>query len=296
MTIASTQIATQAAAEPPHNGFSLISNDKLLQIYSTMLKCRMLSECIHNYTADSNGISPDAAMSEIAPTAGVVLDLLAGDTLAPSPGGFIPSFVKGLSLEAIFARVASTHSLSAARTRAGYAPLKLIPPSLRLGVQLDRAVSAAAANKKSRNKKLAIVFCPNAADSLRLFEQAMSRAGARNLPMLFVCHSVLDTEDISSLAQNCGFPGVVVDGDDAVAIYRVATEAIVHARRGSGPTLIECKSWPFTGSEPRKRRASANPILNMESYLTRKGLFDKKFKLAVVANFRRELDAAIQSA
>ncbi len=118
----------------------------------------------------------------------------------------------------------------------------------------------------------------------------MRQAGKRNLPILFVGHSDWESDDICEKAKECGFQGVVVDGDDAVAVYRVATEAIAHARRGSGPTLIDCKPWVVAGEKSRKRGAH-DPIVRMEEYLTRKGLFDKKMKSKVSTGFRRELAA-----
>jgi len=120
----------------------------------------------------------------------------------------------------------------------------------------------------------------------------MRQAGKRNLPMLLVCQSDQHGDEISAQAQAFGFPGVIVDRDDAVAIYRVATEAITHARRGSGPTLIECRPWPLSGHIEGGRQAARYPILKMEEYLSSKGLFDKKFKSTVMAGFRRELDEA----
>jgi TPP-dependent pyruvate/acetoin dehydrogenase alpha subunit len=52
-----------------------------------------------------------------------------------------------------------------------------------------------------------------------------------------------------------------VDGNDVVAVYRVASEAIAHARKGHGPTLIDCRlSIP------------ADPLQNMRNYLIGKGL------------------------
>ena len=289
MTIASTQINTQASAAPPHNGFSLISNDKLLQIYSTMLRCRMLEERIR-VLAKQNGLTEAyAAKSHEAAAVGFGVDLLPGDTLAPSPRGLIPCFVKGLSVSRIFSALAA----SPGRARTPYTPLKLIPPSLSLSAQLDRAIAAARENKARKNKKIVLAFCGNSNASPDLLHQAIHRAGKLRLPILLVCHSDLDGEDLCIMAENCGFPGVVVDGDDAVAAYRVATEAIAHARRGNGPTLIDCKPWPHSSSKSGKRQTVRNPILNMEKYLVRKGLFDKKFKSKVTANFRRELDLAL---
>jgi len=292
MTIASSKVVPLTAATPPHNGFSLISNDKLLEIYSTMLRCRMLHARIRSFAKENKSIEPRATIGHEALAAAIALDLLPGDTLAPSPGGFLPSVVKGLPLNRIF----SALSPKSAAARPRYAPLNLIPPSLGLSAQLDRAIAAAAANKKSRNKKIAVALCGNASASPHLLHEAMRQAGKRNLPILLVCESDPHAEEISPQAQAFGFPGVIVDSDDAVAIYRVATEAITHARRGSGPTLIECRPWPLSGSTTGSRQAARNPILKMEKYLTRKGLFDKKFKSAVTRAFRLELDAAIKKA
>jgi len=66
-----------------------------------------------------------------------------------------------------------------------------------------------------------------------------------------------------------------------VAVYRVSTEAIAHARKGNGPTLIECI---LDGSDP---------ILKMEEYLKRKSLFSEGMKREVMASFARELETAV---
>jgi pyruvate dehydrogenase E1 component alpha subunit len=72
-----------------------------------------------------------------------------------------------------------------------------------------------------------------------------------------------------------------VESNDAVAVYRVSCEAIAHARKGDGPTLIECKCCQ-----------EGDPLRNMETYLDRKGLFSEKFKRQVESGFLEELAAA----
>jgi pyruvate dehydrogenase E1 component alpha subunit len=289
MTIASKRSATTAGSAPPQNGFSLVSDEKLLALYSTVLKCRMLGRRIRILSKQGRLTRAPEALGQEAAAAGVGLDLHPGDTLAPSPHGFIPCFVKGLPVDRIF----SVLSSASRRARSPYAPLKLIPPSLSLAAQLDRAIGAAITNKAGGNRKIAVAFCGNSSASPGLLREAMRRAGQLSLPILLVCHSNPGGEEICLQAQECGFPGVTVDGDDAVAVYRVATEAIAHARRGSGPTLIECRPWPLSGRKPGQRRTAANPALNLERYLIRKALFDRKFKSATATSFRRELDAAI---
>jgi pyruvate dehydrogenase E1 component subunit alpha len=292
MTIARRETATTADSLSTHHGFSLISNEKLLQLYSIMLQCSMLDERIrvlskrNRLNADSN-----SAGGHIAAIAGVAIDLHPRDTLAPSCGAFVHCFVKGLPLAAIFASL-SGHRI---RTRPSYASLNLIPPSFSFAAQLDRALCAAATCKTGKNKKIVVVFCGDSSVSSSDFESAMAHAGRKNLPILFVCQTGPDAADVALRAQNHDLPGVTVDGEDAVAVYRVATEAIAHARRGSGPTLIECKPWPLSGRKSGSRRAAGCAVRNMETYLARKGLFSRRIKSQVTAEFRRELDAAIKA-
>lgn len=280
MTIAGTPAADSAAPSQPHEGFSLISNAKLVALYTTMLKCSMLEERIANAKRRPIQLSQEAA------AVGVCVDLLREDTLAPSTGGWMQAFVKGLSVELIAAALKGR--------RASYAPLNIVPTSLSLGAQLERAILAGRENKKRRNKKLVAAFCGSCA--LAEIDEAMRKAGKACLPMLLVCHSGSDATEICSRAEQYGFPGVVVDGDDAVAVYRVVTEAAAHARRGSGPTLIECRQWPLSERGTGRRGTAGNPVLNMERYLRRKGLFSAKLKSAVVAEFGRELDKAFRPA
>lgn len=292
MTIATAHIPAPAAAAPPHNGFSLISNEKLLALYTAMLKCRMIDERIR-MIARRNGARGRATASRteaasVAVAAAITIDLLGGDTLAPAPHGFAACFVKGLSLD----RIASALGSASTPARSPSASLKLISPALGAAEQFERAIAAAARNKAVKNKKIAVAFIDSSRGSSDYLRQPMLRAGKSRLPILFVSHSGPETDKIGSLAQKSGIPVIAVDGNDAVAIYRVATETIAHARRGRGPTLIQCRPWPVDDPQSSQRAAPANPIRNMENYLARKGLFTRKLKSEAQSAFRRQLDAA----
>jgi TPP-dependent pyruvate/acetoin dehydrogenase alpha subunit len=292
MTMASSTAASQADAVTPHNGFSLISNEKLLALYSAMLKCRMLQTRIRTVAKENESTGQLAAIGGEAPVAGFCIDLLPGDTLAPGPLGFGPSFVKGLPIDVIL----SVHAPVGSRLRFRYAILNLIPPTLNLATQLERALAAAKANKASRNKKLVAAFCGEASAAPDLLLDVMRESGKRKLPMLLLCSSDPDANGVCAKAKDFGFPGITVDGADAVAVYRAATESMAHARRGNGPTLVECKPWVLPGQKAAARRAAADSVLRMEQYLIRKGLFDEKFKSKVTASFRRESEAAMMMA
>jgi TPP-dependent pyruvate/acetoin dehydrogenase alpha subunit len=98
-------------------------------------------------------------------------------------------------------------------------------------------------------------------------------------------------------------PKLIVDGTDAVAVYRVAQEAIRRARQGHGPALIECKTRRWVGHsdigpapsvadgnhEPR----SSDPLLSMEAYLKQRGLWSDAWKERLVRSFTKECDTAL---
>jgi len=81
-----------------------------------------------------------------------------------------------------------------------------------------------------------------------------------------------------------GIPVIPVDGNDAVAVYRVVTESVARARQGRGPTLIDCRQW-----------MDSNPIPNMEEYLTRKGLFRPDWKSQAEAEIDSQIAAAMSA-
>ena len=288
MTKARKTQSTSDGSLSTHNGFSLISNEKLLEIYSTMLKCRMLEERLNAVSKQSKNAKQRVHASvHIAAIAGAAIDLEKGDKLAPSPGALTPCFAKGMPLDAIFGSLNGGSGSFGSRN--------LIRPTLSAEKQIERALEAAVRCKTKRNKKVVAVFSSDLSGAADELEETMRRAGKKKLPILFVCETKREDDDRISRAKKFGFPGVAVEDDDAVAVYRVATEALAHARRGNGPTLILCKPWPFTERGKGHRRHTMNPISKMEAYLASKGLFNRKFKSQVVAEFGRELDAAVEA-
>jgi TPP-dependent pyruvate/acetoin dehydrogenase alpha subunit len=269
-----------AAALAGSNGFSLISNEKLLQLYATMVKCRMIAEQAQVLLGQNSLISNfDATVSQEALAVGIALDLLPEDTIAPSQRDVIVDYIKGIPLEKIFGTLLA----------------RAAPPNL--DAQLNFVLGAALGNKMKKNGGIAVAFCGDGSASRSLWHDALCIAGAQQLPILFVCQNnpltgparhqkQTSIEGIALKAETCGFPALAVDGNDVVAVYRVATESIAHARKGNGPTLIECKV---------KRSKAHDPIRKMETYLMRKGLFNREMKLEVITDFTKHLDAAIEA-
>jgi TPP-dependent pyruvate/acetoin dehydrogenase alpha subunit len=273
MTSKSKEQSTAAPLPAAQNGFSLISSEKLLGIYATMLKCRMLKSSI---LAERIRILPrqrdftgneSAVVGQEAVTAGITIDLLPEDTIAASPGDLIPCFIQGLPLEALLDSL-----------------FQPIAPSPGIAARLKIATDTAVANKAHKNHRIAVTISSREPASIGPWHEALEFAGLHNLPMIFVSWGTL-ANGVPLKERAYSLPSIVVDGNDAVAVYRVAHEAIAHARIGHGPTLIECQS---DGSN------TGDPVLNMERYLIRKGIFSEDFKKEQAARFSKELEAARQ--
>jgi len=113
--------------------------------------------------------------------------------------------------------------------------------------------------------------------------------------------------DFAEKAKAYGIPGVIVDGNDVLAVYRVTREAASRARRGEGPTLIEAKTFRRLGHaqhDPakyvpgwmRQEWETKDPILRFEKYLAEKKLWTEKEKKEILARIDRELKEELAAA
>jgi TPP-dependent pyruvate/acetoin dehydrogenase alpha subunit len=252
------------ASEPIQNGFSLISNQKLLSLYSTMLKCRMIEERLRILVQDRALPASHGAVPGRESLAGVIIDLLPADTVVAAPGNPIPSFINGAPLEELICDLFHT-------------PAAFAGTAARLNLAAQKAMDG----KLNKPNSIAVAICDDDRASLDPWREALSFARAYTLPMIFVAWK--NATPLKPKAHS--LPIIPVDGNDAVAVYRVASEAITHARKGNGPTLIHCV-YP----------TATDTILNMEKYLAGKGLFSATRKAEVSAQFGKELAAAIETA
>jgi TPP-dependent pyruvate/acetoin dehydrogenase alpha subunit len=312
-----TKSAAPAGALAQKPAFSLISDERLLQIYSTMVKCRMLGEQVRAQFRHSNpAATHHAAVGLEAAAVSVAIGLERGDSIGSSHSEFITSFIRGAALEKLLSPLVAQGAGAGIGSPSTPSRGRASTPPSAVAAQLRRTIRAARVCKAKKNGKIAVAFSSGDSASSAAWHQALSLAGQERLPVIFVWLDGMAArssrnrqpadEDIAQKAEACGFPGITVDGNDAVAVYRVACEAIVRARRGGGPTLIECRPYRLqsdaeTGKanrQPRdaRQRKDHDPILDMERYLARKGLYSAQMKRKLRAGFKRELDESIGGA
>lgn len=319
---------TPAAAKLPGGkpSFSLISDDKLIQLYATMVKCRMLEERARSLLRDSKpaGECASAAAQE-AVLAGVAMDLKPADTIsAPhlkliSEFISIPKFIQGAPVRDVL-RPEVLHKDVLREIRAhpnGKRKRRQSPARGGEAAQVSKAIGAAQASQTKKNGMIAVAFAGDGPSAAGHWLEALGLAAVKGLPILFVCRhnaarrrpakggAEAKAEDIAAKARKLGVPTFTVDGNDVVAVYRVAHEAIARARRGRGPTMIECmpyrlndgaKTSAANRAAPRRLepQTDEDPIVNMEQYLARKGLFTAGMKRKISSQFNKAIDAAMK--
>ena len=307
------QTATAAAKAPPQNKpFSLISNEKLIELYTAMVHCRMIAESAGRLRQKRriSGKLHEAAGREAA-IAGVTVDLLPGDALSTSALDAAAGTLKGMPLSALFSQVAG-HPGSSKAQRPATQPanadqVSLLPRSSTAAMQLSIACGVALVQKQRAEGSITAAFCGDEEPWFNSWREPLAFAGQNRLPIVFVCQHEPALEQVGAEAQArfaqiadhakaCGIPSITVDGSDVVAVYRVAFESITRARQGRGPTLIECRTHQFQPSHRVPRRnpkplKTHDPVRDMETYLARKGLFHQKLKDQITRAFRRELNA-----
>src|SRR5512142_699102 len=231
----------------------------LRRLYAYMVKCRMVEERIRLlYRQGRFAGNYFSAVGQEATEVGATIDLLPEDTIAPSHRNFVTHIMKGTPLSLMFAHIygrkASPDQGRSSPAHCGYAPLNIITPASTIAAQLNIGTGVALAYKMQEKQNVVVALSGDGSTSLGFWHEAVNFAGVHKLPIIYVIENNLwaesvsvklqtAVEDLSVKAQAYGVPGITVDGNDVVAVYRVAREAINLARNGGGPTVIECKTY-----------------------------------------------------
>jgi len=300
-----------------------VSEDTLRRLYYYMLKCRMVEERARLlFKQGKFAGNYYAAVGQEATEVGATIDLEPGDTVAPSHRNFVTNIMKGTPLNVmyaqLYARKTSPDQGRSSPAHCGYAPMNIITPASTIAAQLNIGTGVALAYKMQRKPNIVVALSGEGSTSLGFWHEAVNFAGVHNLPIVYILENNLwaesvplrlqtAVEDLSVKAQAYGFPGITVDGNDVVAVYRTAREAIQRARSGGGPTIIECKTYRWYGHseiDPAKYRdpaeveywKSRDPIPHMQRYLESKGLWSEEWSRQITEEINREIDQAVEFA
>jgi pyruvate dehydrogenase E1 component alpha subunit len=168
--------------------------------------------------------------------------------------------------------------------------------------------------------RVTVCFFGDGATNEGAFHEGLNLAALWNLPVVYVCENNLYAQftpqrihaksaDLYKRAAAYDIPGVQADGQDALAVYQVASDGVKRARMGGGPTLIELKTYRYTGHaisnpicaigrpddeiEAWKLR---DPIVGLETFLLDAGLYSRDELQAMRAAAVARVDAAVEFA
>ena len=193
-----------------------------------------------------------------------------------------------------------------------------MPSNAIVGANIPIATGAALGFQLRGQNRVAVSFFGDGASNTGAFHEGLNLAAVKVAPVVFVCEnnqygastaisSMLRITDIADRSAAYGIPGRVVDGMDVLAVYQAALEAIERARQGDGPTLLECKTYRYTGHsrgdpggyrsrEEVQRWRERDPIPHMRTLLIKeRGLSESELE-SIERTCQSEIDEAVEFA
>lgn len=267
MSVQKTQKKNGGAEVAGKHGFSLISDEKFRQIHSQMLR----------HSRAHRTIAKNLKADLTASTVGVLLHLQPEDTVVLTRRHLASALLKGMAPEELSRfRKTRTGGLHDASSNV------IFTPDSSAAAQMGLATGIALTNKMAKDRKLSVVFLEGGAAAIHASQEALEIASEYQLPIVFVVDvSAAEADELDGLSEL--FPVINVDAHDVVAVYRVAQESTQRVREGTGPAMIVC--LPCEGEE-----AKMDSVTAFEQYLTRKGLFNQRFKDKVLAGMEQEME------
>ena len=140
---------------------------------------------------------------------------------------------------------------------------------------LPVAVGAAMGSKMQNNDRVVISFFGDGASNQGACHEAMNLASIWKLPVIFLCENnqyavttsfkeTVSTENVSDRATAYNMPGVLVDGQDVMAMHEATVHAVQRARAGEGPTLLEAKTYRYEDHSEGLNRILREPYRTEE--------------------------------
>jgi acetoin:2,6-dichlorophenolindophenol oxidoreductase subunit alpha len=238
-----------------------VNQQMLLRIYRDMVRLRFLDDKIDELVAGGVGMTQHSTRGQEATTIAACAALEPGDYVMPYHRGWGWAIGKGMDPKVLLAELWGKKT-GCCRGKGGP---HIADWGLRImgrpGVQAAHIPLAAGVGlsiKLRRVRDVVLCFFGDGASNEGNVHEGMNLAAVWRVPVVFICENNLyalftsnvettSVRDIADRAKAYGIPGVMVDGNDAVAVYEVAKEAIDRAREGMGPTLIETKTYRLQG-------------------------------------------------
>lgn len=293
-------------------------------IYATMLKIRCFEERVEKLL--ESGDMPGFAhfyIGEEAIAAGVCANLDTGDYITSTHRGHGHCIAKGGQLGRMMAEL---YGKSTGYNKGKGGSMHIASPEIGIlgangivagGITL--AVGAGLSSKFKKDGRVTVCFFGDGATNQGSFHEALNLASVLNVPVVFVCENnqfgvgtrisnVTRQPDLAKRSVSYCIPGVIVDGQDVFAVHEAAQHYISLARQGSGPALLEMKTWRFrahfNGEPPLLYRTreeeeqwlKRDPIVIARNKMLQQDLLNRSQIDNIEAAVSKELEAAVEFA
>lgn len=265
-------------------------------IYKTMNEIRFFEEKVHKIFSD--GQIPGFVhlyVGEEAVATGVMSQLTDDDYITSTHRGHGHAIAKGCDLNGMMAEIMGKRdglghgkggSMHVAEINKGMLGANGI-----VGGGFGLAIGASISIINQGKDNVAVCFFGDGAANEGTFHEGLNFASILNLPVIFVCENnqfaegtthdyASASETIAERASAYNMPGVRVDGMDVLEVYKATQEAVDRAKKGEGPTLIECDTYRkyghFEGDEqkvksPDDRNADKNATVEFRKQAIEEG-------------------------
>lgn len=302
-----------------------LSSDTLLALYRMMLLIRRTEEQLAR--AHQAGLIPGPChtyVGEEAIATGVCANLRQDDVVFSTHRGHGHALAKGVSARAVAAELLGK-ATGCSQGRGGsmhlFAPESgLMGTSGIVGPSILQGAGAGYSFKLLGSDRVSVAFFGDGAVSNGAFHEGLNLAAIWDLPVIFVCEDNMYATEVpfrdatrnQNVAERArvsyGMAANSVDGNDVLAVYQATEEAVARARSGSGPTLIECKTYRlrphaegmrdggYRSAEEIDKWKKRDPIAMFRSMLLIKGGADEEAIDAVEEEVHGIVDDAMDYA
>jgi len=300
-----------------------LENARLLEMYRQMLTIRFFEEKV--FELYGQNLVPGTIhlyTGEEAVAVGVCANLRKDDYITSTHRGHGHCIAKGARLDKTMAEILGR--------KTGYCKGKggsmhiadfsigMLGATAVVGAGIPIAAGAGLSIKLRDTDQVVACFFGEGSSNQGAFHEGINLVAVWTLPVVFVCENnlyamgtrqsrVMAIENIADRAVAYGIPGVVVDGNDVLAVYEAAHVAVERARRGEGSTLIECKTYRQKGHsrfDPAAYRPKEevetwlkrDPIMRLQTRLFKMGVLTEAEAQKMVNEVKKSVDEATKFA
>ncbi|MFO7928787.1 MAG: thiamine pyrophosphate-dependent dehydrogenase E1 component subunit alpha [Candidatus Humimicrobiaceae bacterium] len=188
-----------------------------------------------------------------------------------------------------------------------------------VGGGIPISVGAGFSCKMEGKGRVAICFFGDGAANNGVFHESLNMASVFKLPIIYICENNMYAismcsedsvacKDVGKRADAYNMPGYIIEGSDTLEVFKTVDKAVKHARKGKGPSLIEAKTYRFTGHHPNDPaeyreqeeaeyyKEEKDPVKNFKKQLIKDSVLKEEEIEKMEKNIQKRVDEAVKFA